>query len=297
MGVLVVGSINADLTVTAPHIPAPGETVLGRELRVGPGGKGANQAVAAARAGARVSLVGAVGQDSFQADALRLLHAGGVNLSGVQVRPEATGVALITVSAGGENAITVASGANAALTPGDLPANLGPWTHLLLQQELPPDITLAAAQRAHAAGLHVTLNAAPSREKAPALLACTTHLVVNEHELAALAGEDKDVAEAARTLLTAGPRAVTVTLGAQGSLTVTDDGETHRLAAFPVTALDTTGAGDTFCGVVVARLAQGEALRPALHWAGVAAALTCTRPGAQAAMPDWAEVQQAGAGA
>ncbi|PTA67793.1 ribokinase [Deinococcus arcticus] len=298
MGVLVVGSLNVDLTVAAPRIPAPGETVLGSELHVSPGGKGANQALAAARAGAAVALVGAVGQDTFAPQALQLLRAAGVKLDSVRAASGPTGVALITVAAGGENAITVAGGANAGVTPGDLPADLGPHTHLLLQQELPPAVTLAAAQRARAAGRQVLLNAAPSRDTAPELLACTHHLIVNEHELAALAGAGAgggaEVAGQARALLARGPEAVTVTLGARGSVTVTARA-THALPAHPVTVADTTGAGDTFCGVLAARLSRGDSLSQALHWAGVAAALTCTRRGAQAAMPLWAEVQAAGA--
>lgn len=293
-GVLVVGSLNVDLTVAAPRIPAPGETVLGGELQVSPGGKGANQALAAARAGAATALVGAVGQDAFAAQALHLLQAAGVNLSAVRAVPGATGVALITVASGGENAITVASGANAGLEAAHLPSDLGPYSHLLLQQELPPAVTLAAAQRARAAGLRVLLNAAPSRDTAPELLAATHHLIVNEHELSALAGGEGEVSVQARALLARGPEAVTVTLGAQGSVTVTA-GTTHILPVHPVAVTDTTGAGDTFCGVLAARLQTGDPLPHALHWAGVAAALACTRRGAQAAMPLWPEVEAAGA--
>lgn len=290
MSVLVVGSVNADLTVRASRIPGPGETVLGDAARTSPGGKGANGAVAAALAGAAVSLVGAVGDDAFRAVALSRLQRAGVDLSGLRTLDAPTGLALITVSDAGENAITVASGANARLTPEHLPTDFSGFTHLLMQQELPPEITLEAARRASAAGLSVLLNAAPTCDTAPELLRLTAHLLVNEHELAALAGPG-EVEASARALLRRGPGAVTVTLGGAGSLTVTV-GETHRLPAHPVQAVDTTGAGDTFCGVLTARLAHGDELAAALRWAGVAAALACTRPGAQDAMPTWEEVRR-----
>ncbi|QFP76490.1 ribokinase [Deinococcus sp. AJ005] len=288
MSVLVVGSVNADLTVRAARIPGPGETVLGNEARTSPGGKGANGAVAAALAGASVSMVGAVGEDAFQEVALSGLKRAGVDLSGLLTLDAPTGLALITVSDAGENAITVASGANARLTPDHLPADFTPFTHLLTQQELPPEITLEAAKRASAAGLTVLLNAAPTRDTSSELLRLTHHLLVNEHELADLAG-DGEVEIGARSLLERGPQAVTVTLGGEGSLTVTA-GETYRLPAHPVNAVDTTGAGDTFCGVLTARLSHGDDLKMALYWAGIAAALACTRPGAQDAMPTWEEV-------
>lgn len=290
MTVLVVGSVNADVTVRAARIPAPGETVLGEDARVSPGGKGANQAVAAALAGAEVSFCGAVGRDTFRGVALSGLTRAGVDLTHLHVLDAPTGLALITVSPDGENAITVASGANAHLTPEHLPPDLKGFTHLLLQGELPPEVTREAARRAHAAGLTVLHNAAPAREPAPELLAHTHHLIVNEHELTVFASPDggEDVEAQARRVLDRGSQAVTVTLGARGSLTVTGD-DVHRLPAHPVTPVDTTGAGDTFCGVLAAWLAQGHPLREALYAAGVSAALACTRPGAQDAMPDRAD--------
>ncbi|GGK94277.1 ribokinase [Deinococcus radiotolerans] len=291
MSVLVVGSVNADLTVRTARIPRPGETVLGGDAVTSPGGKGANQAVAAARAGATVRLIGAVGQDAFRDVALRGLHAAGVDLSGLRTLEAPTGLALITVSASGENAITVASGANAHVTPAHLPPDLSGVTHLLLQQELPPEVTLHAARQARAAGVPVLLNAAPTRPLPGELLEQVTHLIVNEHELTALHPEGGTLERQAASILPRGPQAVTVTLGAQGSLTVTPRG-THRLAAHPVQATDTTGAGDTFCGVLAARLAAGDDLPGALRAAGIAGALACTRPGAQDAMPTWAEVDE-----
>lgn len=297
MTILVIGSVNADLTVQAVRIPAPGETVLGGDARVSPGGKGANQAVAAALAGAQVTLCGAVGarSDPFRLPALSGLTRAGVELSLLHTLDAPTGLALITVAASGENAITVASGANARFGPEHLPTDWGGFTHLQLQQELSPAATQEAARRAHAAGLTVILNAAPARTADPELLAHTHHLIVNEHELAALVGRAVEADElefAAHSLLGLGPEAVTVTLGAQGSLTLTADA-TYRLAAHPVQVSDTTGAGDTFCGVLAARLCGGDALPDALHWAGLAAGLACTCPGAQDSMPSWAEVMEA----
>ncbi|UQN05703.1 ribokinase [Deinococcus sp. QL22] len=297
MTILVIGSVNADLTVQAARIPAPGETVLGGDARVSAGGKGANQAVAAALAGAHVALCGAVGSqsDPFRLPALAGLKRADVELSLLHTLDAPTGLALITVAAGGENAITVASGANARFGPEHLPADWSGLTHLLLQQELAPAVTREAARRAHAAGLTVILNAAPAREMDAALLAHTHHLIVNEHELAALVGRTVDqdeLAVAAQSLLKLGPGAVTVTLGAQGSLTVTPD-MVYRLPAHSVQVIDTTGAGDTFCGVLAARLSGGDPLPQALHWAGLAAGLACTRPGAQDSMPSWAEVVEA----
>ncbi|MFC4639569.1 ribokinase [Deinococcus hohokamensis] len=288
MSVLVVGSVNVDITVRASAIPAPGETVLGPAAQVSPGGKGANQAVAAGLAGAPTALCGAVGADAFQEVALRGLRRAGVALSDLHRLAEATGLALITVDPHGENAITVASGANAAVGPDHLPSTLAGISHLLLQQELPEAVTLAAAQQGRAARVRVVLNAAPARVHAD-LLPLVHHLVVNEHELEAMAGPGEHAAQAAR-LLARGPEVVTVTLGARGHLTVTGS-QTLTFPALAVPVVDTTGAGDTFCGVMTARLALGEPLDRALRAAGVAAALTCTRPGAQDAMPDWAEVQ------
>lgn len=296
MTLLVVGSVNADLTVRAPHVPAPGETVLGGDVRVSPGGKGANQAVAAALAGARVALCGAVGADPFREEALRGLTRAGVDLTRLHTLDAPTGLALITVAGSGENAITVASGANARMTPAHLPDDLTPFSHLLLQGELPAGVNREAARRAHGAGLTVLLNAAPVQAPDPGLLAHVTHLLVNETELAALAPAGGEVEAQARALLptlltmrATGPGAVTVTLGARGSLTVTGN-DAYALPALPITPVDTTGAGDTFAGVLAAGLVAGLALPEALRAAGAAAALACTRPGAQDAAPTREEV-------
>ncbi len=290
MSVLVVGSANADLIVRAPHAPGPGETVLGGDYALLPGGKGANQAVAAARAGTGVTFCGAVGRDAFAPTVHAALAGAGVDRSVLRELDAATGLALITVADGGENSITVSGGANARLSPEHLPTDFTAFTHVLMQQEIRVETVLAAAQRARAAGGTVLLNAAPARPLAPELLRALDYLIVNEGELAALAPGEAEAA--ARTLLARGPRAVVVTLGARGSLTVTPEGAL-RQPAHPVEVVDTTGAGDTFCGALTAWLAAGHALPDALRAAGVAGALACTRLGAQAAMPTRAEIEAA----
>lgn len=287
MSVLVIGSANADLTVRAPRIPGPGETVLGGDYALLPGGKGANQAVAASRAGARVAFCGAVGQDAFAPTVLGALAAAGVDTAALRELEAATGIALITVADSGENSITVSGGANARLGPEHLP-DLAGVTHLLMQQEIPAGTVLEAARRARAAGVAVLLNAAPARELPVDLFPLLDLLIVNEGELAALAPGDPLLA--ARAVLARGPQAVVVTLGAAGSLAITAQ-QTYRQPALPVKVVDTTGAGDTFCGVLAAWLAGGAALPEALRAANVAGALACTRLGAQAAMPNRAEIE------
>ena len=279
--VLVAGSANLDYVVRATRIPRPGETVLGREFRTFPGGKGANQAVAAARAGgADVRMLLALGDDAA-ADVLECsLQEAGVALD-VRRQPQLpTGVAFICISEEAENAITVAPGANDALRPGDLP-DLDGVGHLLLQLETPLDTVLAFAERARAAGTAVVLNAAPARALPERLLAAVDVLVVNEGELAMLAGPAGTPADALRRLPVA---RVVATLGDAGC--VARDGERfHLQPAFAVEAVDTTAAGDTFCGALVAALARGEPLPAALREASAASALACTALGAQSSIP------------
>ncbi|WP_161882240.1 ribokinase [Deinococcus alpinitundrae] len=293
MSVLIVGSLNTDILVRVRRAPSPGETVLGSDAEVQPGGKGANQAVAAARAGASVAFCGAVGRDSFAPVPRQALSAANVNLTHLRELDVPSGVALITISDGGENSITVASGANARLSPTDLPADFSGVSHLLMQQEIPQETVLAAATRARAAGAQVMLNAAPARELLGELWPLLDLLLVNEHELAQLAGTSVDQEEAAaRSLLSRGVGTVIVTLGGRGSLAVTQD-ESIRQLAHPVEVVDTTGAGDTFCGVLAAWLSGGAALPESLEAANVAGALACTRLGAQAAMPTRGEIEVA----
>ncbi len=284
--ILVAGSANLDFVVRAAHIPAPGETVLGRSFRTFPGGKGANQAVACARAGgAATRMLLALGDDAFAPPIEASLRDAGVQLQVVRVAGEPTGTAFICVSDDAENAITVAPGANAQLRPADLPP-LDGVTHLLLQLETPIDTVTDYAMRAQAAGVTVVLNAAPARALPAGLLAAVDLLIVNEGELEAITGVAADL-DAALALL-AVPCAV-VTLGTRGCR-ARCRGALVSQAAFAVEAVDSTAAGDTFCGALVAALAGGTALPAALRRASAAAAIACTRPSAQASIPTRAEV-------
>jgi ribokinase len=290
--VLVAGSANLDLVVRAPRVPAPGETVLGRDFARYPGGKGANQAVAAARAGGiPTRMLLALGDDANAQPLEASLRDAGVDCTIVRSdRP--TGVALICVADDGENAIIVASGANAALQPSDLPA-LDGVACLLLQLESPLDATTAWARAAREAGIRVVLNAAPAPGGGlpDALLAAVDVLVVNEGELAAIAaarGADAGEGIAAQLART-GVGCVVVTLGGLGAA-AKDRDAWHLQPGFEVAVVDTTGAGDTFCGVLAACLARGDGFEAALRRACAASALACTRPGAQTAVPAQTEV-------
>lgn len=284
--VLVAGSANLDFVVRAARIPAPGETVLGREFRTFPGGKGANQAIACARAGcAATQMLLALGNDAFAAPIEASLNEAGVRLHVRRSDSQATGTAFICLADDAQNAITVAPGANTALRAADLPSLAG-VSHLLLQLETPIDVVTAYAQAARDAGVAVVLNAAPAQSLRPALLDAVDILIVNEGELVAISGvhDDLDAALARITVPT-----VIVTLGEHGCRG-RHQGERLQVPAFAVEALDTTAAGDTFCGALVAALSQGAALGDALRRASAAAAIACTRLGAQASIPSRAEV-------
>lgn len=284
--VLVAGSANLDFVVRASHVPRPGETVLGRGFVTAPGGKGANQAVACARAGgADTRMLLALGDDAFAQPIEQSLRDAGVRAHVVRSAALPTGTAFICIGDDAENAITVAPGANAALTEADLPPLDGvAW--LLLQLETPLDVVAGYARAARAAGAKVALNAAPAQALPAELLAQVDLLIVNEGELAALAGDRGGIAAAAAAL---DVPCVAVTLGARGCL-VRDGTQCHLQPAFAVAALDTTAAGDTFCGVLVAALAGGAALPEALRRACAASALACTRLGAQPSIPTRGEV-------
>ncbi|AFZ67393.1 ribokinase [Deinococcus peraridilitoris] len=289
--ILTAGSANLDFVVRVPHIAAPGETVLGSDTVLMPGGKGANQAVAAARAGGKVAFLGALGNDAFADMLLGSLSDSAVDTRHVRRVAAPTGAAYISVAENGENAITVAPGANNYLRPGDLP-ELHEATHLLLQLEIPLETVSAYASAARAAGVQVVLNAAPACALDTALLACVDILIVNEGELRALQGAvctDGDLEELTAAVLARGPGTVVVTLGARGCFARSGQ-KTHRIPAYPVKVIDTTGAGDTFVGVMSTWLAQGAALPEALQAASAGAALTCTRAGAQPSMPGRQEI-------
>ena len=284
--ILVAGSANLDFVVRASHIPAPGETVLGRDFRTFPGGKGANQAVACARAGGAVThmLVG-LGNDAYAATLEASLREADVSLHIVRARDQPTGTAFICVSDDGENAITVAPGANHALRPEHWPSLAG-VSHLLLQLEIPIESVTAYARSARAQGCKVVLNAAPAQPLSRELISLLDVLIVNEGELAVLAGGQGSIAQQLRRLPVP---IVIVTLGSRGCLAFCD-GVPIFQSAFAVTPVDTTGAGDTFCGAFTAALSQQAALSDALRLASAAAALACTIMGAQTSIPRRSEV-------
>ena len=293
--IAVVGSINLDLVVPVPHHPRPGETVLGGELTEYPGGKGANQAVAAARLGTQVAMVGMVGADRAGERLRAMLEREGVGVDRVLLAPgAASGRALIAVDERtGENSIIVSPGANSALAAEHCAAAgalLRDANVTLLQQEVPVATVEAAARLA--AGT-VLLNPAPARELSPALLEMIDVLVPNRQELAALVGHPLPdlhaVADAARTLR--GPAAVVVTLGADGAL-LCEEGAVLVVPPLPVTVVDTTAAGDAFCGALACSLAEGRPLHEAVRRANAAAALAATRHGAQPSLPTRDEVEQ-----
>jgi ribokinase len=277
--IAVVGSINLDVVVEVERHPAPGETVVGGDRRELPGGKGANQAVAAARLGAAVAMVGRVGADAAGRRLRDGLAGEGVDVAHVREDAHApTGMALIAVDGRGENTIVVSPGANARVGPDDVHAArelLAGAAVTLVQHEVPPDAVRAAIA---AAGATVVLNPAPARP----LAAPVDVLVPNRVELAALAGGDGDPVALASGL--EGARAVVVTLGADGAVVVQGD-RVERIAAPTVAAVDTTGAGDAFCGALAEALAGGGELVEAARWAVRAAAVSVTRAGAQGGLP------------
>jgi ribokinase len=291
--VAVVGSLNLDLVVRVARLPGPGETVSGDDVFRNPGGKGANQAVAAARLGRRVAMVGRVGDDDAGRELLGSLEADAVDTTQVRVVAGVpSGIALITVSEDGENQIVVSPGANARLTPDDVGqagAALGAAAVTLLQLEVPLEAVAAAAR---AAGGTVVLNPAPVRDLPEDLLTEVDVLVPNRVELAQLAGgaEPGTVAEATRLAGRLPARAVVVTLGADGCLVIVG-GDTVHVPAVPVRAVDTTAAGDAFCGGLADALAGGATLEDAARRAVRVAAASCLRPGAQASLPTPGDLQ------
>ncbi|HEX7449807.1 MAG TPA: ribokinase [Pirellulales bacterium] len=293
--VIVVGSVNTDLVIRAARLPRPGETVLGGEFYESAGGKGANQAVAAARVARQpVLFVAAVGDDAYGRRALENLSQENLDARWVKtVRGAASGVALIIVGHDGENAIAVASGANDALTPGDIDrigddamASAGVW---LTSLEIPLETALGGLRRAREAGLITILNPAPAERLRERLdvLRYVDILTPNESEAALLTGVDcsngERVLEAANRLRQAGCRQCIVTLGAAGCLVVGD--AVTEIAGRPVDAVDATAAGDAFNGVLAVGLAEGRTVVEAARWANRAAALAVTRRGAQPSLP------------
>ena len=285
--IVIFGSINVDLIVPVPRLPRPGETVLGGEYVLLPGGKGANQAVAAHRAGAEVVLAGAIGADSFAGIALDLLRRDGVDTQLVQVVEQPTGCAAIMVSSEGENTIAVAPGANASARSDQVPDDLlCARTTLVTQMEVPPSETALLIRRLRARGGRSLLNLAPALPIDLALLEEIDLLIVNEGEVAATGLDLRQLAHRLR-------QGLVVTRGAAGALAILRDGTKIEVPALAIEPVDTTGAGDTFVGVLAAALDLGSTLKTALRRASAAAGLACLARGAQTAMPDGAAIAAA----
>jgi ribokinase len=298
--IIVVGAINTDLVIRATHLPAPGETVVGDGLQTFGGGKGANAAVAAARAGAQVTLIGAVGDDSAGADALAALRQDGVDIGGVAVLPGiATGAALIVVDPQGQNQIALGPGANGAVSPAHvrnaLDERLGAVDVVLVSTEIPIAAVAEAVATAARAGVRCVLNPAPVIDGLAELLIHAPVLTPNQIELAELASRsgsthtecsDDTIADSLHALSARSGAPVIVTLGAAGCAAVMPDGTLERILAPQVTSVvDTTGAGDTFNGVLATRLAFGDTLTQAMHTAVLAASMSIAAVGARAGMP------------
>ncbi|MFH8804751.1 ribokinase [Streptomyces sp. NPDC017936] len=290
--IVVLGSTNMDLVAYVEKAPQRGETVTGHRFRTIPGGKGANQAIAAAHAGATVSLIGAVGNDSFGTRLRSTLEHSGVDTDHLRTVEGPSGTAHIVVDDEGGNAIVVVPGANGTvdhLAPGDEGLIAGADA-LLLQLEIPLPAVVAGARAARAHGVRTILTPAPARPLPPELLDAVDLLVPNEHEAATLTGRT-DPREAALALLDSVPEVV-VTLGAAGSLYAARGGEPLTVPAPHVTAVDSTGAGDTFAGALAVALGEGRPVPQALAWAAAAAALSVQRPGASASMPCRSEIDK-----
>ncbi|MFF4170368.1 ribokinase [Streptomyces sp. NPDC001744] len=291
--IVVLGSTNMDLVTRVPRAPALGETVTGRSFRTVPGGKGANQAVAAARAGGEVAMIGAVGTDDFGGRLRATLEHCAVDTDLLRTVEGSSGTAHVVVDDEGGNAIVVVPGANGTVTGlshGD-EALIGTADFLLLQLELPLSAVVAGAAAARRLGVRTVLTPAPARPLPPGLLAATDLLVPNEHEAAALTGL-ADPRAAAEALLRDVP-AVVVTLGAAGSLYAARGAEPVVVPAPRVRAVDTTGAGDTLAGTLAVALGEGRPVPEALAWAQTAAALSVRREGASASMPYRVDIEAA----
>jgi len=296
--VLVVGSLNMDLVVRVSKLPSPGDTVLGSDVQSFPGGKGANQAAAAARAGGRVSMLGKVGSDGYGQELRRALREAGVDITTLLEHRGPSGMAFITVDEAGENVIVVSSGANRRLTPDALREELFNGVAVVLMQLETPLATVSrVAEMATKLDIPTILNAAPARALDDTLLAGIDYLIINEGEAALLSGcslaEATELTTFARTAATAlrarGVGNVVVTLGGEGVLWLDEESSGH-LPAHSVAVIDTTAAGDAFCGALATSLAEGLRLERAVRFANAAGALAATREGAQPSLPTRREI-------
>ena len=305
--ILVVGSLNADLVVRAPHFPQPGETISGGDLQIIPGGKGANQAVASARQDTSVAMVGRVGNDSFGPELINNLKQNNVDTAYVQIDPQsATGTAIIVVDANGQNSIVLSPGGNGKVSPADV-RNVSFSDHklLLLQLEIPIESVISAAQRAKESGLRVLLNPAPAYSLPDELIALPDFILPNETELSLLTyqpvSDVSSVEKAAKVLIERGAQTVIVTLGANGALIVTGTQVIH-VDTYKVDVVDTTAAGDAFIGGFAAKLLESDsilsnaqeqalALQNAVRYGCACGALATTKFGAQPSLPTREDVE------
>lgn len=289
--ILVIGSSNTDMTVMTDRLPAPGETVLGGQFSMGQGGKGANQAIAAKRLGGDVSLICKVGKDLFGKNAISHYKKEGLDTSGVMSSDKPSGVALITVDSKAENCIVVASGSNNDITEEDIyahKAEIQAAEIVLLQLEIPLPAVLKAAKIAFESGAYVVLNPAPAKELPDEIYNYISLIIPNQTEIKLMTGisasDENKAAKAADILINKGVKDVIVTMGAKGSM-VCNDGKCNFVPARKVKAVDTTAAGDTFCGGVCVGLSEGMDLLEAARFATCASSLTVQKAGAQESVP------------
>jgi len=294
--ILVVGSANVDLVVTAEQLPKPGETILGHSFQTFSGGKGANQAVAAARAGGKVVMIARVGTDGFGKRLVDDLAASGVDTSAIRYVDEPSGVALIVTATNGENAIVVAPGANNRLNAAaidEVMPKMTQVTHVLAQLETPMDGVIRAAERARELGATFVLDPAPARSLPKELLELTDWITPNEREACALLGLEREALvpfEAVRALQAMGPRNVILKMSSKGAVVLAGNADPVHVRPVPVTAVDTTAAGDAFNGAFAVALSEGRSPVEAAEFAAAAAALSVTRRGAQPSMPTRGEI-------
>jgi ribokinase len=298
--IVVVGSLNMDLVVQVPEIPKPGETVLGSNFGAFPGGKGANQAVAAARLGAAVTMIGQVGDDSYGKTLVANLASEGVNTEYIYIDGNnATGVAMITVDERGQNSIAVASGANYSLTAEHIQSaweKIGEIDILIMPLETPIETICEAAKLAKDQNVRVVLNPAPARSLDPDLLSMVDILIPNEHEVLQIAeyidNSDLSIEESAKVLINRGVNTVVITLGENGVMIVDKKLGVMTIPSIKVDVLDTTAAGDSFVGALAVGLVEGKSLSDACSFANAAGAITVTRMGAQPSLPTRREINE-----
>ena len=298
--IVIVGSLNMDLVVRVPHMPEPGETVLGVGFQQIPGGKGANQAVGAARMGAKVTIIGRIGSDDFGRELTENLSREGIDISNVTVdENEPSGIAMITVDEQGQNSIVVASGANMALTPEEIRSawqSINDIDVVVMPLEIPLGCIEEAVRLAVQDNVKVVLNPAPAQKLSDELLGNIDVLVPNENETTLLTGLSiESIAEAetaAKKLLDKGSKAVVLTLGSRGALLVRNEIPAEIIAPFEVEVVDTTAAGDAFVAALSVGISDQLSLEDAVYQANAAGALAVTRMGAQPCMPTQSEVQE-----